>query len=274
MPDTRMTREKLKNHLHYGKWIYLLIAVVAWFAVELVYTMTEYRPDQYHRVDIQLVGNSTMQDEGLDAVSKKVVAAVSPQDPRLEEVNFYNIAYSGDGSTDIYGAQKYAVILADRSSSIFFLSRTLMEDMVKRGGALPLDQYVESGVLPKDLAVTQPEPDEDGNPTGVSHVYAIDASGLGGMLADDIGFDTRDKYAVIFAACVNPDTAIAVLNNVFSQMTGPAPDSLFTQSLLEAAAQASAAPEGMAAPNDAQTAQSDTASTAAPTAQPAATPAA
>jgi len=262
MPDTRMTRDKLKNHLHYGKWVYLLIAIVAWFTVELVYTMTEYRPDQYHRVDIQLVGNSTMQDEGLDAAAKKAVAAVSPQDPKLEAVNFYTIAYSGDGSQDIYGAQKYAVILADRSSSIFFLSRTLMEDMVKRGGALPLDQYVESGALPKDLAVTQPEPDEDGNPTDVSHVYALDASGLGGMLADDIGFDTRDKYVVIFAACVNPDTAVAVLNDVFAQMTGPAPDSLFAQSLLEAAAQATGAPEEMAAPDAAQSAQPSSEQTA------------
>jgi hypothetical protein len=48
------------------------------------------------------------------------------------------------------------------------------------------------------------EVDEDGNPTGVTRVYAIDVSGLGGMLADDIAYDSRDKYAVIFGACVNP----------------------------------------------------------------------
>ncbi len=256
MPDTRITKPRLKNHLHYGKWIYVLIAIVAWFSVDLVYTMTEYRPDRYHRVDVQLVGNATMQDEGLEAMAKKIVAAVSPQDPKLEEINFYNIAYSGDASSDVYGAQKYAVILAEGSSSIFFLDRAMTENMVTQGGAMPLDQYVESGALPKDLALTLPEADNDGNPTGVSHIYAIDASGLGGMLSDDIGFDTRDKYAVVFAACVNPDTAVAVLGNIFSMMTGPVPDSQFAQTIAAegaAAAQASAEPAILTAAPTTQT---------------------
>jgi len=240
MPNTRITKERLKNHLHYGKWIYILIAVVAWFAVDLVYTMTEYRPDRYHRVDVQLVGNSVMQDEALEEVALKAVQAVAPQDPRLEEVNLYNIAYSGDATADMYGAQKYAVMLAEGSSSIYFVNRALMEDMVNQGGALPLDGYVESGALPRELAVTMPEVDEDDQPTGNSHVYAIDASGLGGMLADDIGYDVRDKYAMIFAACVNPDTAVAVLRNLMDQ----APDSEFARALAAAAAEASPAPAG------------------------------
>jgi hypothetical protein len=93
-----------------------------------------------------------------------------------------------------------------------------------------------------------PEADTDGNPTGKTHVYAIDASGLGGMLSDDIGFDVRGKYAVVFAACVNPDTAVQVLQSLFGQLTGPAPDSLFVQSLEASAAQATAAPDGQTAP--------------------------
>jgi hypothetical protein len=288
MPDTRITKDKLKNHFHYGKWIYILIAVVAWFAVDLVYTMTEYRPDRYHRVDVQLVGNSTMADEALDQVAKNAVAAVSPQDPKLEEVNIYNIAYSGDASSDVYGAQKYAVILAEGSSSIFFVDKALLTNMVNQGGAMPLEKYVESGVLPKDLSVTLPEADSDGNPTGVSHIYAIDASGLGGMLSDDIGFDVRDKYALIFGACVNPDTAAAVLRNLFDQLTGPAPDSAFAQSLAAATVapasqtgdalagttvpdvQASPAPAGTTTPAQVTDAPD---MTAAATAEPAASPA-
>lgn len=255
MPDTRITKAKLKNHLHYGKWVYILIAVVAWFAVDMVYTMTEYRPDRYHRVDVQLVGNSTLQDAALEQVAQAAVAAVAPRDPKLEQVNLYNIAYSGDASTDIYGAQKYTVILAEGSSSIFFVNRGLLENIVSQGGALPLDPYVESGTLPKNLAVTLPETDEDGKPTGETHVYAIDASGLGAMLSDDIGFDVRDKYALIFGACVNPDTAAAVLRSLFDQLTGPVPNSEFVRSLKEAAEapampwQATSAPEATALPS-------------------------
>ena len=231
MPDTRITKERIKNHLHYGKWVYVLIALVAWFAMDLVYTMTEYRPDRYHRVDAQLVGNSLMQDEALEKVALNAVQAVAPQDPKLEEVNLYNIAYSGDAATDIYGAQKFTVMLAEGSSSIYCLNRSLLGDMVAQNAALPLDGYVESGLLPRELALTLPEMDEDGQPTGNSHAYAIDISGLGGMLSDDIGYDVRDKYAMIFASCVNPDTAAQVLRNIMDQLTGPAPDSIFAQSL-------------------------------------------
>lgn len=242
MPDTRITKERLKTHLHYGKWIYILIAAVAFFVVEMAYTMTEYRPDRYHRVDIQLVGNAILRDEKLEAVAKNAAAAVSAQDPRLEAVNFYSIAYSGDASSDIYGAQKYAVMLAAGEGGIYFINRTLLENMVAQGGALPLDAYVESGVLPAEFAVSLPEADEEGRPTEKTHVYALDASGLGVMLSDEIGYDSRGKYAVIFAACVNPDTAAAVLRNVFDQLMGPAPDSEFARSIAEAQAAASAIP--------------------------------
>ena len=272
MPDTRITKENLKNHLHYGKWIYVLIAVVAWFAVDLVYQMTEYRPDRYHKVDVQLVGNSVFGDEGLNAVAEKALEAVKPQDARLEEVNILSIAYSGDASADVYGAQKYTVMLAANEGSVWFINRMLLENMVAQGGALPLDGYIESGALPKALAVTLPEADEDGNPTGASHVYGVDVSGLGLMLSDDIGYDSRDKVAVIFGACVNPDTAVAVLNSLITQLTGPAPESAFARDIAAAQAEAAAeaalateAPADGAAPTEAQQA------TAAPTFVPQAT---
>jgi hypothetical protein len=272
MPNTRITKENLKNHLHYGKWIYVLIAVVAWFAVDLVYQMTEYRPDRYHKVDVQLVGNSVFGDEGLNAVAEKALEAVKPQDARLEEVNILSIAYSGDASADVYGAQKYTVMLAANEGSVWFINRMLLENMVAQGGALPLDGYIESGALPKALAVTLPEADEDGNPTGASHVYAVDVSGLGLMLSDDIGYDSRDKVAVIFGACVNPDTAVAVLNSLIAQLTGPAPESAFARDIAAAQAEAAAeaalateAPADGAAPTEAQQA------TAAPTFVPQAT---
>lgn len=250
MPDTRFSKDRIKNHLHYGKWIYIGIAAIAFLLVDLVYTMTEYRPDRYHRVDIQLVGNSIFNDEALTAVAQKALEDVSPSDENLEEVNIFNIAYSGDATTDIYGAQKYTVMLAEGSSAIYVVNREMLENLVAQGGALPLEPYVDSGVLPADLAVTLPEADGDGNPTAVSRVFAVDLSGLNKMLGDDIAFDNRDKYAVVFAACVNPDTATRVLRSMIDQLTGPAPDSDFARSLLAAADVQSAMPYGFPASSE------------------------
>ena len=66
--------------------IYIAIAVIAFFAVDLVYTMTEYRPDRYHRVDIQLVGNTIFGDEALTALRSGDVLqydlSFAPEAPR------------------------------------------------------------------------------------------------------------------------------------------------------------------------------------------------
>lgn len=245
MPDTRITKDRLRNHLHYGKWIYVLIAAVAFFVVSLAYDMTEYTPDKHHRVDFQLVGNTILTDgKALEAVGQAALAAVKPRDGRLEAVNFYNIGFTGDDALDYYGSIKFTTMLAAGEGAVFCVDRALMERLAGQGGALPLDGYVESGALPRALGVTLPELDGDGNPTGASHVYALDLSGLGLMLSDDIGYDSRDKYAMVLASCVNPDTAAAVLNSVIEQLTGPAPDSEFARALAAAAAEASPAPAG------------------------------
>jgi hypothetical protein len=225
MPDTRITKSRLKNHLHYGKWIYAAIALAAFFVVELVYTTTEYRPDAYHRVDIYLVGQSAPDETGLEPVAQEALEAGFAYDERMEAVNFMSIHYSGDAETDIYGAQKYMVILAAGEADCFFVNQRLFEQLIIQGGALPLDEYIASGVLPADKAVRGNETDSDGNPTGREFVYGIRLDGLGRMLSDEIGYDSRDKIAVILAASVNPDTTAVVINSVMDQLSGDAPAS-------------------------------------------------
>ena len=56
MPNTKLTREKLKVHFHYSRMIYLIVVVLAVLAGNLVYTMTEYRAPNARRVDIELIG--------------------------------------------------------------------------------------------------------------------------------------------------------------------------------------------------------------------------
>ncbi len=74
---------------------------------------------------------------------------------------------------------------------------------------------------------------------GQGDYFAIELSAWAWMLADDIGYDSRDKYAVIASSrCVNPDTAAAVLGSVIEQLSGPVPDSAFAAQIAEAKAQA------------------------------------
>ena len=56
MPNTKLTRDKLKNHFQYGKMIYLVILAVAALIGNLVFTITVYHAPNERRIDIELIG--------------------------------------------------------------------------------------------------------------------------------------------------------------------------------------------------------------------------
>lgn len=65
--------------------------------------------------------------------------------------------------------------------------------------------------------------DEEGQPVGPRHLYALPAFTLNLLLDDAIEYDNRDKYMVIVSYVPNPDTTAVVLNSVIEQFTGPIP---------------------------------------------------
>ena len=56
MPNTKLTRERLSNHLHYGKMFYLVICIVVGMLADVLFTVTAYRAPDERKVDIELVG--------------------------------------------------------------------------------------------------------------------------------------------------------------------------------------------------------------------------
>lgn len=230
MPNTRITREKLSTHLHYGKWVYILIAVLAYFAVDLAYTMTEYRPPKERKVEVQIVGSYVNTDGFLAEVAAKMLADGQAQDETLEEVSIFALNYSGDPEQDIYGAQKYMVMLAAQEGDIYMVSRPLLEQLVSQGAALPLDPYLQDGTLRAEgmdlsgVTFAEPAPSEDEAPSGEEHVYALPAAGLNRMLEADISYDNRDQYLVIVSYCANPDTTARAMQTMIDQLTAPPPE--------------------------------------------------
>lgn len=226
MPNTKLTKKRLNNHFHYSKWIYILIAVVSWVAIDLTFSITAYRAPADRKVDIEVVG-SYVNIDGLLPFAEAALSVGQAADPTLEEVNFYSIAYSGED--DMYGIQKFVVMLGAQEGHIYIVGRSQLEQLVSSGAALPLEGYIESGALAAsglDLSeVTFAEPaEEEGQPEGPEHVYALPASGLNRMLEEDISYDNRDKYLVVMAYAPNPDTTVAVLNSLLEQLTAPLPD--------------------------------------------------
>ena len=218
----------IKNHFQYRVWVYLVIAVIGWFAADLLYTATEYRPPAERKVEFQLVQGGYMETEALEAaVAPQALLEGQAYDDTLEAVAFYSIAYSGDGSQDVYGAQKYVVMVAAQEGDVYILPRVLFEQMHAQGGLMPLDDLAAKGLIDTaglDLTgCVLPEPsdemDEEGVPlpaNGEEHLYGLPAAGIKGL--DEAGYATQDAYLVIMGYCKNPETTAVVMRSVMEQL--------------------------------------------------------
>ena len=236
MPNTKLTRDRLKVHFQYSKTLYLVIIVVAALIGNLAYTMTTYHAPNERRVDIELIGNyADTSTEAVQAAAAQLLAAgqdwerardaASGADQEkdyelpLQEVQFLSLQYDPESSTEesYYGSQKYMVMLAAQEGDIYVLPRSLMVSLVEQNTLVPLDGYIEAGVIDpgeRNLGrVTFDAYDDDDNATGEQHIFALQADTLTGMI-DTLSFDPTDRYLVIMQFSRNQDTAAVLLQEM------------------------------------------------------------
>lgn len=252
MPNTKLTREKLKVHFHYSRMIYLIVVVLAVLAGNLVYTMTEYRAPNERRVDIELVGAyaDTSSQAARDALAQMLAAGQEAEriadaeqgidttaadyECALQEVQFLTVEYddtSSNSESSYYGMQKYMVTLAAQEGDIYILSRRQLIELIEQNAIVPLDGYIERGVIDpgdRDLGnVTFDSYDDDEQATGERHIFALQASLMTG-LGDVLSFDPEGKYMAIVRFSQNPDTAAAVMQEMI-EIFEPAADAAEAQ---------------------------------------------
>lgn len=236
MPNTKLTRERWKNHFHYGKFIYIVVIIVAAMVADIVYTMTTYHAPNARRVDIQLVGSYIEFGEDRESFEQIALEAgqayelqrdeaagvdVTAEDYEipLEEVKFLSLDYDPNSDDAVYGQQKYTVTLAAQEGDIFFVSRALMNELVELELAVDLTPYIESGLLvpgERDLSKVTYDVRVDGEATGEQAIYALQAAPMTKMW-DALSYDYRDKYMVVMTYSQNPDTAAAVMQSLIEQ---------------------------------------------------------
>lgn len=223
MPKIRLTKESLSNHFHYAKWIYVLIICLSAFGLDLLFTVTEYHPPAERKVEIYLMGG--LGDvEQLDGLAARALEYGQTIDPTLEEVTFLPLSYTGE--EDIYGPQKLMVLLAAQEGHVYFVDRTYLEQFINMGVAQPLEGYIDQGLLDpgdRDLSnVTyeEPAPDEDTPPSGATHVYALQAEPLQGLMqTEEPIYYPDDKYIVVCSYVKNMDTTVQVLQFVMDELS-------------------------------------------------------
>lgn len=233
MPDTRITRQKWKDHFSYAKRAYIIGILIALGAASLIYSVTRYQAPNERAVQIALVDSYTA-PEKLDEIVPALLKAGQAYDDTLEEVQFLSIAYSGDGNTDYEGAQVYMVQVYAGDNDIFIENETMMNELINQSYCVPLDSfegfeaftlrhpevkvlYAVPGADQEDGDESEDEDEDEETAAEEPRPYALDVSTLKGF-EERGALSVKDKYAAVVIMSENPDTSFEVLCAMFDEL--------------------------------------------------------
>lgn len=239
MPNTKITTQKLRDHLSYSKKVYVIGALVAAAVCSLLFSMTRYQAPNERAVQIALVDAYTMPDN-LNDVVPALLAAGQDEDSSLESVSFFSISYSGNSQgtseDDYYGGQLYMVQLYAGDNDIYLQSEALTRDLISQAYCVPLetldgfDEFTKAHPDVNILWMEEPDPEAENDgegdepdpaedvPPRPEHAYAVDITLLEGMAARG-AYANQNKYASIVMSSKNVDTSFTVLRAMFDLLT-------------------------------------------------------
>lgn len=204
---TPITRERVRHHLTYCGWMYVLLIVVAVFGWNLTYTMTEPRIPPEEQLTFYVTTSAGGTDASLSAFMEEVW---EKEFPELKKVGYVGII--GTSERDMAGAVQLHTFLYAHQGDVYLLKR---EDYRNYGGpavSLPLEDLVADGTLkiPEGMSVNKGYMTlsaEFEEMAGERHLYAIPCAQLPGFKTK-LGIDPRDMYLMVTSYGGNRDNAL------------------------------------------------------------------
>ena len=212
---TPITKEKIKIHLTYSAWKYILVAVLAVAGWGVTYRITAYRPPEDRRIDVYILSPTATQ-ESADAFLGPLWRETVPQMEQVSAVIMTETAY-----TDM---QLSAYLMAG-AGDIYFLPEAYFQGWAENGAFLALDDLAADGALDVvglDVTrgyVARVTDDGERRVTGERHLYGIPLDSLNGFMTG-LRLDPRGMFAVIAANNHNDENVIPFLNALLKASRG------------------------------------------------------
>jgi len=205
---TPITKAKLQNHFTYSLWKYALLAVVAIFGWNIVYSMTAYQPPDEKKV---ILGVFSYGDEtNINAYMEQVRLELMPD---MEDVSAMYIM-----PDEAYGDMILSTRIAARECDMYALPRTQFQNYAAQGAYMPLDEVLPDLIADLQAAgISLSRGSRTNEETGEKHQYAIPCADLPGMLPM-LQCDTSDMYIGIFFATGNDDNVIKFFDQFIRDM--------------------------------------------------------
>lgn len=182
---TPVTSYKLKQHLTYSWWKYLLIAVAAFGLVDLLYSVTAYRPPRDKTVSLYAYGyiDESALTEYMDTVRETEMSD-------MEELSYVTLV-----SDDTYGPMQLMTYMAVGEGDVYLLPREEFLNNASNGSLTPLENDPELMSLFDSAGISLQSGWRSEKDTGETHLYGIPQDKLPGL--------SRYVYAKDGFLCMN-----------------------------------------------------------------------
>jgi len=215
MTKERITKRWLKNHLFYSWWKYLALAAGCVFCVDMLFTMTEYRPPEEKKVEIFVLNDYVE----ASAVKQELSPAFFERCPDQEELAVLSINI---GSDDMYARMQFTTYAAAHQGDVYMLPVSEFRNLTAEeyDAFADLAPYLESGVI--DIQNIDVSGYTVQNADGTQSIYAIPSDTLYGLT--QYGNDPAGSLLCITAFGENLDHAAQALDLMIEKYHGEKPE--------------------------------------------------
>ena len=205
---TPITREKLRNHMNYSLWKYALLAVLAVFGWNLIYSVTAPQVPEEKKVilGVYAYADETAMNEYMEQVRLNHM-------PDMEEM-----IVSLMMPDESYGDMILSTRIAARECDIYLLPRTQFQNYAAQGAFMPLEDAVPELIAELEAAgVSLSRGNRALEESGEKHQYGIPTAALSG-LQETLMIDCSDMYLCIFFETDNNDNVIKFFEQLVHDM--------------------------------------------------------
>jgi len=211
MVNTRVTKERMRHHFSYGVWKYALLAILAVFGWDLVYSITAYRPPDDKKLDVYILSAGA----DVEAMREDLLESLHAAFPDQEQFSFLHIGL--DESMEPNAVMQFTTYIGAMQGDLFLLSMGLYQSYgdPENGLFLQLDEVIASGELHIEGIDIEPAKIEGG-------VYGIPTKTLYGLT--NYLINNEHMVLAVPAYTGNPDNAIKLISFLAERFSTEKPE--------------------------------------------------
>ena len=209
---TPITSKKIRTHITYNFWKYILVIAAAIFGWDLLYSMTAYKSPEDKRIDLY-IQSPLVTEQRAEAFFQPI------WEERVPDMEVVDAVMLTSSTQDYYGSMQLTVYIMAQEGDIYMLSSSDFKTFASQGVFLDLQPAIDEGKLHTeglDLSAGYVALiDENGLPTGERQLFGIPAAALGG-LAEGLGLDNRDMVLSVTVFSGNEENVIRFLDGLIA----------------------------------------------------------